>query len=86
MVQLEINSGIAPQRILQWLLEDVKAVPCNGDGKCFRLPGCDIILEEIPREQWMLGLPRTRVQFRGEEKACETYQHRFRMNFMSAGG
>ena len=86
MVQLEINSGIAPQRILQWLLDDAGAAIDDTAENRYRLPGCEIILEAIPQEQWTLGLPRTLVRFCGEQEACETWQHRFRMNFLSAGG
>ncbi len=82
-VQLQINSGIEPDRIIHWL-EKVLGLHAVQKG-VYALDGCTIILQPLPPGV-LLKIPRTLVTFAGEETVCQDYQRQFRLQFLSAGG
>lgn len=82
-VQLQINSGIEPDRIIHWLEKELglRAVQKG----VYALAGCTITLQPLPPGV-LLKMPRTLVTFAGEETVCRDYQRQFRLQFLSAGG
>ena len=84
MVELQINSGIEPQRIKDYF--EIELALLQDETGAYIMENCQITLEEAANPMGMLKLPRTLIRFVGAKEVCEQQQHLFRMRFLSAGG
>lgn len=84
MITLQINSGMARQRIVAYLEEELQLSAVQ-EG-VYAAKGCTITLEPLIQPDAALKIPRTLVSFIGEAEACRQYQQQFRLHFLSAGG
>lgn len=84
MITLQINSGMARQRIVAYLEEELQLSAIQ-EG-VYVAKGCTITLEPLIQPDAALKIPRTLVSFTGEAEACRQYQQQFRLHFLSAGG
>lgn len=77
--------GLSPDRILGYLRSQADIV--QSSELCFRCGACEIRLTVLPSRAFgTIHIPRTLVEFEGEDRDTEAMHRRFFLQFLSAGG
>ena len=88
MRELDLDCGIAYERIATWLASEL-ALPKSGPAWVFEHASrsCTVELCELePRMLRTLSLERCRLIARGDDAAVEEFERLFTLRFVSAGG
>lgn len=77
--------GLSLDRILGFLRSQADIIQSRD--LSFRCGACEIRLTELPSQAFgAIRIPRTLVEFDGEDRDTESMRHRFFIQFLSAGG
>ncbi|MBQ9068122.1 MAG: hypothetical protein IJ131_03535 [Eggerthellaceae bacterium] len=85
---IELDCGIAQQRIVSWLEGELR-LPHEDDGYRYSHEGTTCIARTQPLENRTVGtvsIERTALYIEGEADAVAAFMHLFTLRFISAGG
>ncbi|HAM14541.1 MAG TPA: hypothetical protein DCP91_01475 [Eggerthellaceae bacterium] len=85
---LDLDCGIAYDRIASWLEDDLALPRSDGRWMFHRNGGtCSIALEPLESRAFRnVCIERTRLMAEGEPDALESFERLFTLRFISAGG
>ena len=87
--RIEIDCGIAYERLASWLDAELAAVQDSKGAWLvpFGQSSCEVMLDALPPQALgSLELERTRMVAQGRVEAIDSLKRRFDLRFLSAGG